>query len=88
MQFRINLHNIRRNHYRIDSILRRLKDVQDEEKFAELVKSLAKEGLVSDETFEKLLEKNVALELKNIIDILKQEYDLEVGGGLYIKPYF
>ena len=88
LKFKIDLNNIRRSHYRVDSILGRLKDIENEERFADKVKDLAREELISACTLKKLLENNTTLELKNIVDILKQEYALEVGSGLSLKPYF
>ena len=65
-----------------------LKDIEDEERFAEKVKSLAQEELISHDTFNKLLERDAVMELKNVVDILKKEYDLEIGRGLYLTPRF
>ena len=57
-------------------------------RFAEKVKSLAQEELISHDTFNKLLERDAVVELKNVVDILKKEYDLEIGRGLYLTPRF
>ena len=77
MEFEMSLHKMRKNHYRVFSILNRLKDIEDEEKFVE--KSLAQEELISHNTFNRLLERDAVMELKNVVDILKKEYDLETG---------
>ena len=88
MEFEMSLNKMRKNHYRVFSILKRLKDIEDEERFAEKVKSLAQEELISHDTFNKLLESDAVMELKNVVDILKKEYDLETGKGLYLTPRF
>ena len=84
IKFEIIMKNMAKTQYRVQSVLRRLRDVEDEEKFASIVQSLARERLISEETREKLLEKDAVLELKAIADILKTK----VGSGLYLKPYF
>ena len=88
MEFEMTLNKMRKNHYRVFSILNRLKDIEDEERFAEKVKSLAQEELISHDTFNKLLERDAVMELKNVVDIIKKEYDLETGRGLYLTPRF
>ena len=88
MEFELSLHRMRKEHYRVLTILNRLKDIEDEEKFAERVKSLAQEDLISEDTFHKLLEKDAVMELKNVIDILKNEYSLKIGRGLYLSSRF
>ena len=84
LKFEIILKNMVENQYRVRSVLQRLSDVQDEEKFAYIVQNLAREGLISEETRTQLLEKDAVLELKAIADIVKTK----VGSGLYLKPYF
>ena len=44
---------------------------------------MAREDLISDDTFDKLLEKDAVMKLKNVIDILKNEYSLKIGRGLF-----
>ena len=84
LKFEIILKQLVNNQYRVRSVLQRLSDVQDEEKFAFIVQNLAREGLISEETRTQLLEKDAVLELKAIADIVKTK----VGSGLYLKPYF
>ena len=79
LEFEMILHKMRNDHYRVSTILNRLKDIEDEEGFAGMVNSLAQEDLISDETREKLLEKDAVMELENVVDILKNEY---IGRGL------
>ena len=83
LEFEMILHKLRKVYYRVSTILNRLKDIEDEERFADRVKSLAREDLISDETREILLEKDGIMELKNVVDILKNEY---IGTGLYLSP--
>ena len=84
LKFEIILKQMAKNQYRVRSVLHRLSDVQDEEKFAYIVQNLAREGLISEDIRTKLLEKDAVLELKAIADIVKTK----VGSGLCFKPYF
>ena len=63
--------DIQKNRYRVHSILSRLDDIEDEDRFADAVKNLAREGLISDDQYTKLMKKDVSLKLKNIADIIK-----------------
>ena len=81
LEFEMNLHKLRKDRHRVLTILNRLKDIEDEERFAERVTSLVRENLISDDTSKKLLEKDAIMELKNVVDILKNE-----GSGLYLSP--
>ena len=83
LKFEIILKNMAETQYRIRSILLRLSDIDNEERFADMVKSLASEGLISEDTRKELLEKDAVLELKAISDIIKTK----VGSGLYLTPY-
>ena len=82
LKFEIILKNMAETQYRIRSILLRLSDIDNEERFADMVKSLASEGLISEDTRKELLEKDAVLELKAISDIIKTE----AGSGLYLGP--
>ena len=72
MKFKSSLNKMRKSHYRVFSILNRLKD---EERFVEKIKSLAQEELISHDTFNKLLERDAVMEFKNVVDILKKDED-------------
>ena len=81
LRFKMLLNKIQRERYRVHAILSRLDEIDDEEHFALVVRSLTKEGLISEEQFEKLMKKNAALELESIADIIKE------GSGLYLSQY-
>ena len=83
LKFEIILKNMAETQYRIRSILLRLSDIDNEERFADMVKSLASEGLISEDTRKELLEKDAVLELKAISDIIKTKF----GSGLYLTQY-
>ena len=83
LKFEIILKNMAETQYQIRSILLRLSDIDNEERFADMVKSLASEGLISEDTRKELLEKDAVLELKAISDIIK----MKVGSGLYLTTY-
>ena len=57
LRFKMLLNNMQKNRYRVHSILSRLDEIEDEDRFAGTVKNLAREGLISDEQYEKATEK-------------------------------
>ena len=72
LRFKMLLNKIQKERYRVDSILSRLNEIEDEERFAGVVQSLTREGLISEEQFENLMKKDAALELNSIVDIIKE----------------
>ena len=82
MKFKLILNNMVKDRRRVHSILQRLSDIQNEEIFAGNVRSLFREDLISEDTFNKLMQNDVVLELKAITNIIKTE----VGSGLFLGP--
>ena len=75
------LRSMQRKRERIQSILRRLDEIKDEDRFAITVQALARDGLISKEEQDKLLERDEVLEEKAIADIIKE------GEGLQEDEY-
>ena len=75
LRFKMLLNKIQRERYRINAILSRLDEIDGEEHFVLVLKSLAREGLLSEEQFKKFMEKDAVLELKSIAEIIKQGID-------------
>ena len=67
LRFKMLLNKIQRERYRINAILSRLDEIDGEEHFVLVLKSLAREGLLSEEQFKKFMEKDAVLELKSFI---------------------
>ena len=65
------LNRIDRNRNRVRSILTRLDDVVEEDDIANTLKLLAREELISNEQYEKLMKDDATLELNTIADIIK-----------------
>ena len=81
LEFKMLLRSMQRKRERIQSILRRLNEIEDEDRFAITVQGLARDGLISKEEQDKLLEKDEVLEKKAIADIIKE------GEGLQEDEY-
>ena len=84
LEFEMTLNKLRKEHHRIEIILDELKEIDDEEVFAEKVKTLKKQRFISEEISNKLLEADTLLELEDIAQILRND---KIGDGLYLSPY-
>ena len=76
IRFKMLLNSVQKNRYRVHSILSRLDEIEDEDRFAGTVQSLARQGLISEEQYEKLMKKDAALEMAAIVDIIKESDDV------------
>ena len=65
------LQNIEKNRNRVQSILTRLDEAEDEEQIANTLTQLLQEEIVSPEQYEKLMKDDAALELTTIASIMK-----------------
>ena len=77
------LNNISENRYRIESILTRLDQAEDEEDISNILVQLIREELISQEQLEKLKENNVAFELPTVVKIIR---NTKIGRGIKFHP--
>ena len=76
------LDDIEKNRYRVEQIFQRLTDVEDKEEMLTVLKTLVREGHLSDEQFERLVE----LEDPDLHTIKEVITDTKVGEGLKFLP--
>ena len=74
--------DIEKNRYRVEQIFQRLMDVEDKEEMLTVLKTLVREGHLSDEQFEQLAE----LEDPDLHTIKEVITDTKVGEGLKFLP--
>ena len=77
------LNDIDENSFRVESILTRLDEADDEEDIANTLEQLKREELISQEQYQKLVEDDAAFELPAIVTIIK---DTKIGRGLNFLP--
>ena len=76
------LDDIEKNRYRVEQIFQRLMDVEDKEEMLTVLKTLVREGHLSDEQFEQLAE----LEDPDLHTIKEVITNTKVGEGLKFLP--
>ena len=81
-KFNMFLYDLEKNRHRVKSILTRLSNVESEEMFEHVLKSLLREELISMEQYEHL-KHNFVAELPVIADIIRET---KVGQGLKFLP--
>ena len=77
------LRDIDQNRFRVESILTRLNEAEDEEDISNTLEQLKREELISPEQFEKMTENDAAFELPTIVTIIK---DTKIGRGFKFLP--
>ena len=87
-RFSMLLKDIRRNNFRVSNILRRMKDIFDDEyavkeDISNGLKALAKEELISPDQFDKLMAMVDVLDMKKLIEVVVSE---KIGRGIQFLP--
>ena len=77
------LNDIDENRFRVESILTRLAETEDEDDILNTLEQLRREELISPQQFEKLMQDDAAFELPSVVKIIR---NTKAGRGLKFLP--